>query len=918
MGDDTWMSLFPNDFQTAYPFPSFDVWDLHTVDDGVVQHLFPKLSQSAQDRDWDILVGHFLGVDHAGHRYGPEHIAMARKLEQVNGWLERVFDMVDEHTLVIVMGDHGMDPKGDHGGDTRLEMDTVTFLYSKSPILSPTTSAAWDHVLQKLNSTLPHSHSFVYHDGFRSIPQIDFVATFAQLMGIPIPFGNLGVAIPELFLGGETGGSTTNDHPMADLITSARLNARQMHNYLLRYCETSSDLSIGDLSSLFDKAEASHLAFTTSSNGIDHNDTIWNRATDVYVDYVVFMRTALLSAREIWAKFNDPLILLGLVVLGIASISLLLRPPTPLFSPQQQQQQQVYHLFSITMGLVLGAVTWTALALLHGSSSPHFKISPFQWALSVFSVTCLFMGTVYAPRTPSNRLDVKSKSSLSSSSWFIIRRPHQTEVLALVLALLHILVPAASSYTYWEEWVTHFLLQTFGLFELITGLLQRRANIAWAAFAFMLLNRISNMSTICREQGPECVPTFNASSTMSVAALWTIPVYIFVQLVAWVATRVFIIKVAGGSVGRFVNTIMPLGLIIACAYWSLDTLEGNGILVGEMLFLTEVKLWIAQGGMSTWTLISLYTWIASPLSPTVGGENKDLEGDALLAEVESSATATSSYPSTRLRSRSKQHRQSGGRGQHKNPLACSLFDLLLVVYLFVLYSQKPMGGIMLGLALLKMMCLVYVWSCRGSITTAINKNNARANITQSPDYMVRYLPAIVLHLLAVKIFFSTGHQTTFSTIQWEVGFIGLKKVNWFLSPMFVFLNTFGGFILCSLCLVVCCVWNSEDNSTKQRTASRPSSLSSKTEAAAAFKPIEWIVDVLQKYLAVIFVAVGVNAALAAHFKRHLLVWAIFAPRFIFSTIWGATSIIFTLLGLYAYKYVGGRLADNASVLKKNK
>lgn len=35
--------------------------------------------------DWDVLVAHFLGVDHCGHRFGPDHPAMADKLTQMDG-----------------------------------------------------------------------------------------------------------------------------------------------------------------------------------------------------------------------------------------------------------------------------------------------------------------------------------------------------------------------------------------------------------------------------------------------------------------------------------------------------------------------------------------------------------------------------------------------------------------------------------------------------------------------------------------------------------------------------------------------------------------------------------------------------------------------------------------------------------------
>lgn len=51
-------------FSKAFPYPSFDVKDLHLVDNGVIKHLFPELAEN----DWQILIGHFLGVDHCGHR----------------------------------------------------------------------------------------------------------------------------------------------------------------------------------------------------------------------------------------------------------------------------------------------------------------------------------------------------------------------------------------------------------------------------------------------------------------------------------------------------------------------------------------------------------------------------------------------------------------------------------------------------------------------------------------------------------------------------------------------------------------------------------------------------------------------------------------------------------------------------------
>ena len=55
-GDDTWLSLFPNRFTRTYPFPSFDVWDLDTVDRGVERNLFRELERPDS---WDVFIGKF-------------------------------------------------------------------------------------------------------------------------------------------------------------------------------------------------------------------------------------------------------------------------------------------------------------------------------------------------------------------------------------------------------------------------------------------------------------------------------------------------------------------------------------------------------------------------------------------------------------------------------------------------------------------------------------------------------------------------------------------------------------------------------------------------------------------------------------------------------------------------------------------
>lgn len=78
--------MYPNHFVRSYPYPSFNVWDLDTVDTGVTSNIYKEL----ESKDWNLLIGHYLGVDHCGHRYGPNHPEMARKLKEMNDILKYV------------------------------------------------------------------------------------------------------------------------------------------------------------------------------------------------------------------------------------------------------------------------------------------------------------------------------------------------------------------------------------------------------------------------------------------------------------------------------------------------------------------------------------------------------------------------------------------------------------------------------------------------------------------------------------------------------------------------------------------------------------------------------------------------------------------------------------------------------------
>ena len=56
---------------------------------------------------------------------------MEQKLKQMNQMIEDVIEQIDNDTILFVMGDHGMTHTGDHGGDSKYEIESVLFAYSK-------------------------------------------------------------------------------------------------------------------------------------------------------------------------------------------------------------------------------------------------------------------------------------------------------------------------------------------------------------------------------------------------------------------------------------------------------------------------------------------------------------------------------------------------------------------------------------------------------------------------------------------------------------------------------------------------------------------------------------------------------------------------------------------------------------------
>ncbi|KAL2862972.1 mannose-ethanolamine phosphotransferase LAS21 [Aspergillus lucknowensis] len=183
-GDDTWLKLFPGMFSRADGTTSF--FDFTEVDTNVTRHIGRELVQD----DWSALILHYLGLDHIGHKTGPQSSHMIPKQHEMDSIVAQVYQAIEQKphlqsTLFVLCGDHGMNDAGNHGGSSVGETSpALLFISPKLQALELDRRSPVDAVREL--------------QYYRIVDQTDITPTLAGLLGLPIPLNSLGIFIPEL------------------------------------------------------------------------------------------------------------------------------------------------------------------------------------------------------------------------------------------------------------------------------------------------------------------------------------------------------------------------------------------------------------------------------------------------------------------------------------------------------------------------------------------------------------------------------------------------------------------------------------------------------------------------------------------------------------------------------------------------
>lgn len=196
-GDDTWLKLFPEAFERADGTSGFFTRDTVEVDDNVTRHLKHELDpemNDAESNDWDVLVLHYLGLDHVGHLRGPRSPLMVQKLSEMDDIVKRIHRSVqaqDERrklknseagaSLVLLCSDHGMSEVGNHGGAT-LEESSALLMFLRGD--GEDMQQADDYVQNEITQ--------------QRRKQVDLVPTISTLFGLQIPVFSTGVILAEV------------------------------------------------------------------------------------------------------------------------------------------------------------------------------------------------------------------------------------------------------------------------------------------------------------------------------------------------------------------------------------------------------------------------------------------------------------------------------------------------------------------------------------------------------------------------------------------------------------------------------------------------------------------------------------------------------------------------------------------------
>ncbi|XP_055626304.1 GPI ethanolamine phosphate transferase 3 [Toxorhynchites rutilus septentrionalis] len=741
LGDNTWTELFPRRFKRKYDYPSFNIHDLDSVD-RAIKGVLPK---EIAKKDWDVIVAHFLGIDHCGHRYGPLHGEMERKLMEMNDVIRNVTDQMDDETTLIVIGDHGMTQTGDHGGESAEEVNALFFMYSKGTQLLPEE-----------------------YDEFRkTMQQIDLVPLLSALLGVPIPHSNLGQINFQLLPDVKIDSFLRYQPALLHLWQ----NARQIQKYFQQYADTNRGTFTLDH---IDDLENKFLILTQRVN------TVYTEAAfqSFSKDLRLYLKDILDSCRDIWVKFDPQLISHGLLVTFLSCFGIFLL----ICNSNAYQLGQIFNGTAVYYIVVLSFMAGTSGFFFHQdfglSSAEHGTL----FFASIASIAVLFF------------LIIKNWPSITDS---ISQYQHSKNFVTRISFTFTTCVFFSNSFIVEEQKILSYVLIGFFLLALYNvhknsqfkvsrfrwATMRKSAFfklLALALFAITLV-RISSSYFRCREEQGNCTDYIVKAPTPD-ARRKTGPEFDLVPVIAlslYVICARLYLRACGNLTGNAMSVMLArygpsVGAVCACGHFVLANSNTRGI----PQIHVDALAWVVY----VMLLIQIVTIVVRPLMVFVLPKKKDMIN--ILYSDRNVAPEI--------------YRQLKDNYNSKNPLppnevpiVCGLatvyssvfigLGIILTILLSLLLGSNGTTGLVISLV------ITVSYGIIASILQYENSNNLLTCL--QPTF-----GSLLFWIISSQFgFYATSHQPTMSQIDWNAAFIGRTwryDNNNVISAILVLLNTF--------------------------------------------------------------------------------------------------------------------------------
>ncbi|XP_055379561.1 GPI ethanolamine phosphate transferase 3 [Condylostylus longicornis] len=759
LGDSTWTDLYPKRFKRHYSYPSFDIFDLDTVDRKIEKYLPKELNQG----DWDLLIAHFLGVDHCGHRYGPLHPEMSRKLTEADNIIRKTIEIMDNETTLFVIGDHGMTKTGDHGGESIDEIEALLFAYSKS-------------------------HKFITSDfgsSNSSMRQIDVVPTLATILGVPIPYSNLGLInfnlVPDI--------KTPYMLKYQTLLLHAWQNAKQIYNYFTQYAvENAHTFQFDDM----DDVQNKFLVLTHRVNTI-YSETAYK---NFIKDLNQHLREILSTCRNIWVKFDANQMSQGLLLtfLPIFFAFLLINNLKVFQIARVFNTKTILYIY--LFNFAAGVFAYRYFKDLQMKTELH-SIIFFSGIVSTFFLSLL---TVHNwPQIATNWSHVKRfvnfptriifliSTSIYFSNSFIIQEAKILSymLICLLLILMYDLIRESNRFdgalNYLANNVSSNKVPKFKLKVFFKSVIFKL--IILGIFAITLI-RFSWTLFKCREEHGNCDESTVSPNTSNLynkynLKIKTYLVSIVTLLLYTTLTRIYL-KSCGNLTGFSLNVLLArYGPSVAAICTSGHILLSNSPVKTVKMYHIDGMAWVVYFLL----VLQILILCISPLMTHVLPPRQN-------------SIAINPYSSIVPEIFKKMKKIYEGECEQKNNEIPVVFGLA-TVYSSILISFAVFFCLTIIL-LLEPKAVVGIVICIITAIVILSIHSIlRFRTSTSLETCVQptFTGVVTWYILAQYCFFATSHQTTLSQIDWRAAFVG-RSANFdhsnVLSAILVILNTFCG------------------------------------------------------------------------------------------------------------------------------